>query len=172
MNYPERLEYRIDMPVRIDNYERKILELLQENTDLSIEEISRRVGLSQSPCWRRIKRLEKEGVIKARVAILDHAKLGMEVVVFVNVSLVLHGKGSLEEFENRIRKFPEVVECYTVTGQTDYLLKVVTRDIQHYESFVRNYLIAMPMIREIHSTIAVTEIKDTTELPLATQLSG
>jgi Lrp/AsnC family transcriptional regulator len=154
------------MPVKIDQYERQILELLQRDATLSIEELSKRVGLSQSPCWRRIKRLEREGVIKSRVAVLDHLRLGMGVVVFVNVSLTLHGKGSLEEFENEIRKFPEVLECYTVTGVTDYLLKIVTRDIQHYETFVRNHLVAMPMIRELHSTIAVTEIKDTTELPL------
>jgi len=102
--------------------------------------------------------------------VLDHSKLGMEVVVFVNVNLTAHGRQNLEDFEKVIKKFPEVLACYTVTGEMDYLLKIVTKDIQHYEKFLRHYLMTMPMIRELHSTIAVTEIKDTSELPLDTQL--
>ena len=96
--------------------------------------------------------------------------LMMVVVVFVNISLTAHGRQNLAAFEKEIRLFPEVLECYTVTGQMDYLLKIVTKDIQHYESFIRNQLMTLPMIREMHSTIAVTEIKDTTELPLETQI--
>ncbi len=148
----------------------KILKLLQEDAGLSTAEIAERAGLSQSPCWRRISRLEQAGIIKNRVAVLDHNKLGMEVVVFVNVNLSAHGRQNLEDFERGIKKFPEVLECYTITGEMDYLLKIVTRDIQHYETFLRNHLMTMPMIREMHSTIAVTEIKDTTALPLDTQL--
>jgi len=148
----------------------KILELLQTNSAQSTAEIAEKVGLSQSPCWRRISRMEQMGIIKNRVAVLDHAALGMEVVVFVNVSLNAHGRQNLEDFEKEIRTFPEVLECYTVTGQMDYLLKIVTKDIQHYEAFIRNHLMTISVIREMHSTIAVTEIKDTTQLPLRTQL--
>ena len=158
------------MHVELSKTDIKILQLLQENAGLSTAEIAEKIGLSQSPCWRRISRMEQAGVIRKKVVVLDHTKLGMEVVVFVNVSLTAHGRQNLAAFEKEIKKFPEVLECYTVTGQMDYLLKIVTKDIQHYESFIRNKLMTLPMIREMHSTIAITEIKDTTELPLETQL--
>ena len=158
------------MHVELSKTDIKILQLLQENAGLSTAEIAEKIGLSQSPCWRRISRMEQAGVIRKKVVVLDHIKLGMEVVVFVNVSLTAHGRQNLAAFEKEIKKFPEVLECYTVTGQMDYLLKIVTKDIQHYESFIRNKLMTLPMIREMHSTIAITEIKDTTELPLETQL--
>ncbi len=158
------------MQIDLSPNDLRILQLLQTDASLSTAEIAEKVGLSQSPCWRRISRLEQAGLIKRRVAVLDHQKLGMEVVVFVNISLTAHGRQNLAAFEKEIRLFPEVLECYTVTGQMDYLLKIVTRDIQHYESFIRNQLMTLPMIREMHSTIAVTEIKDTTELPLETQM--
>ena len=158
------------MQIELNKTDLKILKLLQENAALSTAEIAEKVGLSQSPCWRRISRLEKVGIIKNRVAILDHDRLGMAVVVFVNVSLTAHGRQNLEDFEKQIKQFPEVLECYTVTGEMDYLLKIMTKDISRYEAFIRNNLINMPMIREMHSTIAVTEIKDTTALPLDTQL--
>ncbi len=159
------------MQIDLSKTDIKILQLLQENISLSTTDIAQKVGLSQSPCWRRINRLEQSGIIKNRVAVLDHFKLGMEVVVFVSVSLTAHGRQNLENFEKEIRKLPEVLECYTVTGQMDYFLKIITKDIQHYEAFIRNQLMTMPMIREMHSTIAVTEIKDTRQLPLETQLS-
>ena len=158
------------MQIELSPNDLRILQLLQTDASLSTAEIAEKVGLSQSPCWRRISRLEQAGLIKRRVAVLDHQKLGMEVVVFVNISLTAHGRQNLAAFEKEIRLFPEVLECYTVTGQMDYLLKIVTRYIQHYESFIRNQLMTLPMIREMHSTIAVTEIKDTTELPLETQM--
>lgn len=154
----------------LDKYDRRILDILQQDCSLAVAEVARRVGLSTSPCWRRITQLEKAGAIRKRVAVLDHMRLGMEVIAFVNVRLSQHGRENLEDFENTIRRFPEVLECYTVTGDMDYLLKIVTRDIQHFETFLRNHLMMLPLIRETHSTIAVTEIKDTTELPLATQL--
>ena len=158
------------MRIELSKTDLNILKLLQEDAGLSTAEIAEKVGLSQSPCWRRISRLEQAGVIKNRVAVLDHNKLGMAVVVFVNVSLTAHGRQNLEDFEKEIKTFSEVLECYTVTGSMDYLMKIVTKDIQHYETFLRNNLMTMPMIREMHSTIAVTEIKDTTTLPLDTQI--
>lgn len=158
------------MQIELNDIDIKILQLLQTNAALSTAEIAEQVGLSQSPCWRRISRLEQAGLIKNRVAVLDHMKLGMEVVVFVTINLSAHGRENLEEFEKAVQKFPEVLECYTVTGTMDYLLKIITKDIQHYERFIRNKLMTLPMIREMHSTIAVTQIKDTTQLPLGTQL--
>lgn len=148
----------------------EILKLLQRDATLSTTTIAERINISQSPCWRRVSRLEQEGLIRRRVALLDRAALGMEVVVFATINLTSIGRQNLIEFEQDIVQYPEVIECYTMTGIWDYMLKIVTRDIRHYEEFVRNTLIASQSIRELHSHMAVTEIKNTTELPLDTQL--
>ena len=137
---------------------------------MTAAEIAEQVNLSVSPCWRRINRIEQEGYIRKRVALLDRRALGMEVVVFATVSLTANGRQNLEEFEREIVQYPEVMECYTMAGIWDYMLKIVTRDIAHYEAFVRNTLTTSPSIRELHSHMAVTEIKNSTELPLETQL--
>lgn len=158
------------MRIKLSATDKAILQLIQHDANLSTAEIAEKVGLSQSPCWRRIRRLEEAGVIKRKVALLDHTALGMEVVAFVTVKLSEHGRRNLEDFERRVARLDEVLECFTVTGDVDYILKIVSRDIRHFESFLRNELMTMTMIRETHSAIAVTEIKDSTELPLATQL--
>ena len=111
-----------------------------------------------------------DGLIQRRVALLDRSALGMDVVVFATINLTSTGRQNLIEFEREIVRHPEVTECYTMTGIWDYMLKIVTRDIRHYETFVRNTLTASPSIRELHTHMAVTEIKNTTELPLDTQL--
>ena len=147
-----------------------ILKLLQRDATISTASVAEKINLSQSPCWRRINRLEEEGIIQRRVALLDRALLGMEVVVFATINLTSTGRQNLISFEQEIVGYPEVVECYTMTGIWDYMLKIVTRDIRHYEDFVRNTLTTSPGIRELHSHMAVTEIKNTTELPLDTQL--
>jgi len=148
----------------------QILKLLQRDATASTAAIAEQINVSQSPCWRRINRLEQQGLIKGRVAVLDREALGMEVVVFATVNLTSTGRQNLLEFEQEIVRYPEVVECYTMTGIWDYMLKIVTRDIRHYEVFVRNTLTANPSVRELHSHMAVTEIKNVTELPLDTQL--
>ncbi|MEM0953868.1 MAG: Lrp/AsnC family transcriptional regulator [Pseudomonadota bacterium] len=148
----------------------QILEMLQRDASVSTNAIAERLNLSQSPCWRRINRIEQAGLIQKRVALLDRRALGMEVVVFATISLTANGRQNLEEFESRIVDYPEVMECYTMAGIWDYILKIVARDIAHYEDFVRNTLTTHPSIRELHSHMAVTEIKNSTELPLHTQL--
>ncbi|TXS89760.1 Lrp/AsnC family transcriptional regulator [Parahaliea aestuarii] len=158
------------MPTSLAKQDLDILRLLQRDATLSTGEIAERVNLSQSPCWRRINRLEQEGIIQRRVALLDRDSLGMEVVVFATINLTSTGRQNLMSFEEDIVRHPEVMECYTMTGIWDYMLKIVTRDIRHYEEFVRNTLTASPAIRELHSHMAVTEIKNSTELPLDTQL--
>jgi len=148
----------------------EILKILQRDATVSTASIAERVNLSQSPCWRRINRMEEDGLIQRRVVLLDRARLGMDVVVFATINLTSTGRQNLMSFEQDIVRHPEVMECYTMTGIWDYMLKIVTRDIRHYEDFVRNTLTASPAIRELHSHIAVTEIKNSTELPLDTQL--
>src|SRR5210317_2074058 len=148
----------------------QILKLLQRDATASTASIAEQINVSQSPCWRRINRLEQEGLIKGRVALLNREALGMEVVVFATINLTSTGRQNLIEFERDIVCHAEVVECYTMTGMWDYMLKIVTRSIRHYEDFVRNTLTASPSIRELHSHMAVTEIKNVSELPLETQL--
>ena len=158
------------MPIEISKVDKKILAILQDDASISTAALAERVHMSQSPCWRRVNRLEEEGVIQKRVAVLDRQALGMEVVVFATINLTQTGRQNLLAFETEIERYPEVVECYTMTGIWDYILKIVTRDIRHYEDFVRNTLTATDMIRELHSHMAVTEIKNSTALPLDTQM--
>lgn len=146
--------------------DRNILALLQEDASLSVAEVAERVGLSTSPCWRRINRLEQLGYIQRRVALLNQELLGLGVVVFANVRLSAHQNQSLREFEEAIRAFPQVMECYTMTGSMDYLLRIVTKDIHAYELFFREHLSQMPAVQEVHSSIAITQIKYSTSLPL------
>jgi len=157
------------MPIDTDQKDLAILDLLQRDAGLSTAAIAEKVALSQSPCWRRISRLEEQGVIRQRVALLDRERLGMDVVVFATVNLTATGRQNLLRFEEDIVRYPEVMECYTMTGIWDYMLKIVTRDVRHYERFVRETLSASPDVRELHSHMAVTEIKNSTALPLQTQ---
>ena len=156
--------------MEIDSTDKKLLSLLQEDANISTSALADNLHISQSPCWRRINRLEQQGIIQKRVAVLDREALGMSVVVFATVNLTQTGRQNLIEFEQMIKGHPEVLECYTMTGIWDYVLKIVTRDVRHYEDFVRNTLSASDLIRELHSHIAVTEIKNTSALPLAAQL--
>ncbi len=156
--------------MKLDNTDIQILDLLQTDASLTTAEIATRVNLSQSPCWRRINQYEKNGLISRKVHILDREKLGLEIVVFTSIALRDTSGDALSNFEAAVLEFPEIVECYTTTGTTDYILKIVARNIRHYEQFVRKRLAQLPNIREFHSNIAVTRIKDTTALPLQTQL--
>jgi len=154
------------MQVPLSGIDRKILRLLQHDADLSAAEIAERVELSQSPCWRRIHRLQEEGLIERKVALLNPKRLGLSMTVFVNIKLSAHGRNNLAEFEQAIVGYPEVLECHTMAGSSDYLLKVVARDIDAYERFLRDQLLRLPHVQEAHSNIAMSEVKRTTELPL------
>ncbi len=147
-----------------------IMSALQNDASLSTGALAERLNSSQSPIWRRINRLEEGGVVRRRVALLDRAALGMEIVVFATVNLTQTGRKNLLAFENEVEAYPEVVECYTMAGIWDYVLKIICKDVRHYEDFIRNTLLSGDLVREMHSHIAVTEIKNTTELPLSTQL--
>jgi Lrp/AsnC family transcriptional regulator len=147
-----------------------IMSALQHDASQSTGALAERLNSSQSPIWRRINRLEEHGVVQRRVALLDRAALGMEIVVFATANLTQTGRKNLLAFENEVEAYPEVVECYTMAGIWDYVLKIICKDVRHYEDFIRNTLLSGDLVREMHSHIAVTEIKNTTELPLSTQL--
>jgi len=136
--------------------------VLQEDASLSAAEIAEAVGLSQSPCWRRIQRLKDEGYISKIVALLDRPKLALRV----QVRVVKHDQVSLTEFAQAIRQFPEVLECHVILGVFDFLLRVVAKDMEAYEKFYFERLSRVPNIREVNSFVAAWEVKSTTSLPL------
>ena len=150
----------------LDAYEKRILALLQEDASLSTAAIAEKIGLSASPCWRRIDRLESEGFIKRRVAIVDREKVGLHAHVFAQVKLNAHGRAHLDDFSAAIQAFPEVLECYVLMGPVDFLLRIVASDIHAYERFFFDRLSQLPGVQEVNSTVALSEIKATTTLPI------
>ena len=152
--------------IDIDNMDRKILRLLQSDASLSATAIGEQVGLSQSPCWRRIQRLKESGLIKEQGLVIDRKKLGFDTMVFAHVKLTAHGRSKVAEFGDTIRKFPEVLECHLLLGQVDFLLRIVTPDLEAYERFFFERLSQLPDVQEVTSSIALTEVKHTTQLPI------
>lgn len=150
----------------LDDADRRILAQMQQDSSLSTAELAERVGLSQSPCWRRVQRLRAEGVIRAEVALLDRGKLGLKTQIFAQVKLSAQGRQHLDEFADAIRRFPEVLECWVLMGPVDFLLRVVAPDVESYERFFFEKLSRVPGIQEITSTVALSEIKATTALPI------
>jgi len=150
----------------LDPFETKILRELQRDSSLTTAEIADRVGLSVSPCWRRIDRLERDGFIRKRVALIDRRKVGLNAHVFAQVKLNAHGRANLDEFSEAIRGFPEVLDAYVLMGTTDFMLRIVAKDIDAYERFFFDRLSKLPGVQEINSTVALSEIKSTNELPL------
>lgn len=155
------------MHVELDRGDLKILEVLQQHGNLSAADVAEKVDMTASTCWRRISRLEEQGVIRSRVTLLDREKVGLNVTVFSRVKLAAHGRDSLARFEQAVREHPEVLECYTLMGDTDFLLRIVVRDIKAYEAFFLDHLSKMPGVESVHSSIALSTIKETTALPLS-----
>lgn len=150
----------------IDRIDRRILSILQEDSTVPVAEIGRRVGLSTTPCWRRIQKMEEDGVITRRVAVLDPKKVNAKVTAFVAITTNQHTDDWLRKFADVIREFPEVVEFYRMAGQVDYLLRVAVPDIDAYDAFYKR-LIAKVDIADVSTSFAMEQIKYTTELPLS-----
>ena len=150
----------------LDSVDARILDLIQHDASLSVAEIAERVGLSSSPCWRRIKKLEDDGVIQRRVTILDREKLGLTFEVYCTVKLSLPTKENLEAFEAAALEWDEVVQCATVTGAADFELRVVTRDIHGFDAFLRDRLLSLGLVSNIESRIVIRSVKNTTVVPL------
>ncbi len=144
----------------------RILELVQQDASLSVAEIAERVGLSSSPCWRRIRKLEDDGIIQRRVTILDREKLGLTFEVYCTVKLSLPTKQNLETFEQAVMRWAEVVQCATVTGAADYELRIVTRDMHAFDDFLRDKILSLGLVSNIESKIVVRAVKNTTAAPL------
>lgn len=150
----------------LDRTDLRILDALQRDGALSAAELAERVGLAATTCWRRVRQLEESGVIRARVALLDRERVGLGVTVFAHVKLSAHGRDNLGRFDQAIRRHPEVLECYTLMGDWDFLLRIVARDIKAYEAFFLDHLSKIAGVQSVSSSIAMTVVKETTQLPL------
>ncbi|KQP61347.1 Lrp/AsnC family transcriptional regulator [Methylobacterium sp. Leaf108] len=149
----------------MDSIDLKILGLLQTDATLSIATIGERVGLSQTPCWKRIQRLESDGVIDRRVAVLDPVKLGLGLTVFVSIETADHSREWLERFAATVSAMPEVLEFYRMAGDVDYMLRVVVADMRAYDTFYKQLIATLPL-KNVTSRFAMEKVKSTTALPL------
>jgi Lrp/AsnC family transcriptional regulator len=149
----------------LDEMDLKILRILQEDCTVPVADIGKRIGLSTTPCWRRIQKLEEDGVVRRRVALLDPGAINAGVTVFVGITTNQHTKEWLERFHTAVADFPEVVEFYRMSGQVDYMLRVVVPDIGAYDAFYKR-LIARIELSDVSSSFAMEQIKFTTALPL------
>ncbi|OXS99017.1 AsnC family transcriptional regulator [Notoacmeibacter marinus] len=144
----------------------RILQALQRDCSVSMAELGEMVGLSNTPLWRRMKRLESEGLIRGRVAILDAEKLGLEINIFASIRLGRHDEETLDAFERAAVKQAEIMECYSMSGESDFLLRVVVDSISYYESYLKRVLLHLPGVAGVNSHFTLKRVKQTTELPL------
>jgi Lrp/AsnC family transcriptional regulator len=149
----------------MDAIDRKILNVLQQDASLSVAEIGQRVGLSSTPCWKRIQRLEADGVILKRVALVDQTKIGVGINVFVSIETGDHSQEWLERFAQTVSAMPEVLDFFRMAGDVDYLLRVVVPDMQAYDAFYKRLIAAIPL-KNVTSRFAMEKIKSTTALPV------
>jgi Lrp/AsnC family transcriptional regulator len=144
----------------------KILELLQQDASLSTTELAERVGLSQSPCWRRLQRLKDEGYIQRQVAVLDRRKFGESQYIFATLKIAVLTDEQRSDFNRRITAIPEVMECHSIFGDRDILIKVIARSLDWYQTFIMSTLLKLPGVLDIRSTVALSEIKHTSAIPV------
>src|SRR5215469_11940278 len=154
------------MPEDLDPIDVKILALLQQDASLSTAEVAERVGVSQSPCWRRIQRLREEGYIKATVVIVDRLKLGFQLQIFAQAKMLRLTEEARAEFFRQIENIPEIVECYTLFGEMDIMMKVIAPDVLWYQEFIFTVLMKLPGVQDVRSIVTLLEAKSTTAIPL------
>lgn len=156
------------MPAELSSLDLDILELIQKNSERSTGEIAEAVGLSQSPCWRRIQRLKDEGYIKKQVALLDRAQLGESFFIYASLRMSTLTPKEREEFIRKVELIPEILECYTLFGDMDIMVKVYALSMKWYQDFIFNVLMKLPGVLDIRSTVTIAELKYTTALPVRT----
>jgi Lrp/AsnC family transcriptional regulator len=155
------------MPHTLDKIDLQILSILQKDSNRTTKSIAKELGMTTSPIFERIKKLEKEGFIKKYVAVLDNKKIGLKLKVFIGITLQGHTRSFLEKFVKEINNFPEVVECHRVSGNYDYLLKLVVADIEAYETFIISKLTLLPYLGNVQSLITLSTGKETNEINLS-----
>lgn len=151
---------------RFDRATRLILEALQADARQSTQQLADKVGLSATPVWRRIKELEERGVIRRHVALVDREQLGLSICVLANVSLVRHTEGAVEAFEAMVAGSPEIVECQAITGEADYVLKIVAPDMKVYDQFLQSKVFKVPGVASVRSNVVLREVKYETAYPV------
>lgn len=152
--------------VELDAADVRLLECLQRRARLSNVELSEQIHLSASQCYRRLRRLEESGVVRGYVALLEREPLGLGVMAFVNVTLEKHGESPAQAFHDAVQDYPEILECYAVSGEADYLLRIVAPDLKAFSDFLMHRLMRLPMVANVRSSILLDELKATTALPL------
>ena len=151
---------------RFDRSTRLILQALQADSRQSTQQLADQVGLSATPVWRRIKELEASGVIRRHVALADREKLGLSICVLANVSLVRHSEGAVEQFERMVATSAEIIECQAITGEADYVIKVVAADMKAYDQFLQAKIFKVPGVASVRSNVVLREVKYETALPV------
>jgi DNA-binding Lrp family transcriptional regulator len=154
------------VPKSLDRLDRRILEELQADGRVSNQELAKRVGLSPAPCWRRLRRLEKEGLIDGHVTLLNAAALGLPITAYAMVSLENHHPESVRQFDQMVADRPEVLECHSMSGSNDYLLRIVAASIGDYEKFMSTHLLQVRAVRSVNTSFVLRTRKHTTKLPV------
>jgi len=152
--------------VTLDTTDRRILEQLQADGRLSNQELAERVSLSPSPCLRRVRALERAGVIRRYAAVLDAQQVGLGLLAYVSVKLEKRGKMPVDQFTRAVESWPEVIACYSMTGDMDYLMRVQIEDLEHYSRFIMDKLLKQPGVIDIRTNFVLERVKETTVLPL------
>lgn len=150
----------------LDSIDLKILQLMQQDASLSTAEVAERVGVSQSPCWRRIQRMREEGYIKRQVTLVDRIKFGYHLQLFAQLKMARLNETERNEFARALNGIPEIVECYTIFGEMDVLLKIVAPDVSWYQEFILNTIMKLPGVHDVRSIVTLIELKSTTAIPL------
>ncbi|WP_422017719.1 Lrp/AsnC family transcriptional regulator [Roseateles sp.] len=145
----------------------EILQALQADATLSTQALADKVGLSATPVWRRVKELEDSGVIRGQVVLVDREKIGLTILVLANVSLVRHSEGAVEQFEQLVSTRREIIECHAITGEADYVMKVVAADMKAYDLFLQQRIFKLPGVSSVRSNVVLREVKYETALPVA-----
>lgn len=151
---------------KMDSFDRKILTCLQDEPQLTIGQVAERVGLSHTPCWRRLKRMEEQGVVLGRPFMLDPVALGFPITVFAHIKIKDHQEAVLEAFEIQVCRHPEIVTCFSMSGESDYVLRVLARSIEDYESFLKRVLLHLPGVGSVNSSFAMKQVKLSVDVPL------
>ena len=150
----------------IDAFDRKIIRIIQAEPDIAVQALAERVGLSHTPCWRRLKKLEKIGVIRGHAVLLDADALGLPIAVFAHIRMKSHTEDTLEAFENMAQSRPEIMECFSMTGEADFLLRIAMPSVAEYETFLKKVLVHMPGVGSVNSSFALKCVKFTNVLPV------
>ena len=155
------------MTEEFSRFDLRILEQMQKDCSMSTTDLAERVGLSQSPCWRRLQRLKDEGYIKRQVAILDRNKFGSNLYIFAYLKMATLTEKQRAEFMRSVQMIPEILECHTVFGEMDIVMKVIAQSLEWYQKFIFETILKLPGVQDIQSTVTLVELKSTTEIPLS-----